>query len=116
MIRKELKLSCVFTIVLLVALGCTSVNYIGNSFDPTTDIKIYYSKAEIQREYTVIGHALGLGLGASCDLVQAKLLKEAKLKGADAVLITMPGKSQVLITAGFSLQENRIYTSFLKYK
>ncbi len=109
--------SVLLTVAFLV-LGCASVNYIGNSFDPTTSIDLYFSEDEIMQEYTVIGHAIGsMVLWGSSDSeeIQAKLIETAKLKGADAILITGIGKDNFFI-GGSSSAESQINALFLKYK
>ena len=116
MYRRKLEMASVFMLVILLVFGCASVNYVGNSFDPTTSIDIYYSKDEIMKEYTVIGHAIGLGVVVSSEKIHAKLIESAKLKGADALLISGIGKSEVLLGTGVAAGEKQIYASFLKYK
>ncbi len=116
MSRWKLVDGSVFMLVILLVFGCATVNYVGNSFDPTTSIDTYFSEDEIMKEYTVIGHAIGSGVAISNDKIQAKLIETAKLKGADAILITGLGKSNVAMGSGSSATENQINASFLKYK
>jgi len=112
MFRIHMKWSSVFMIVTLMVIGCASVNYVGKSFNPTTNIDIYYSKEEIKKEYTLMGHAIGSGTFTSNDKIQKKLIEEAQFKGADAILITGVGRSVRTNSAG----EDQINASFLKYK
>ncbi len=116
MSRRKFTLGSVFILVTFLAVGCVTVNYVGRSFNPTTSIDTYFSEDEIKKEYTVIGHAIGSGVWGSSDKIQAKLIEEAKLKGADAILITGIGKSNVLIGEGSSAPENQINASFLRYE
>ena len=117
MFSRKFRLSSVCILVIFLAFGCATVNYVGKSLNPTTSIETYYSKDEIEREYTVIGQAIGLGVFFSCcDKIKAKLIETAKLKGADAILITGIDKDDVLNSAGSALTENQINASFLKYK
>ena len=106
MFNRKFKLGYVCILVILLAFGCTTVNYIGEPFDSSTGIDTYFSEDDITREYTVIGRAIGLGYLTPPDKMHAKFIKEAKLKGADAILITGMGKTEVLITVGFALGEN----------
>ena len=118
LIRKGLtqsfKLSSAFILVTLLAIGCTSVNYVGESFEPTTSVDVYFSKEDIKKEYTVIGHAIGSGTLVSNNKIQKKLIEEANREGADAILITGLGKT--LVDDDINIDENQIYASFLKYK
>ena len=115
MYRKTFQLSSVFILVTLFAVGCATVNYVGESFDPTTTVDLYFSKESIEKEYTVIGHALGSSFFRSSNEIQKKLLEEAKRKGADAVLITGIGKAHATVGES-SIDEDQINASFLKYK
>ena len=113
--RSNFRLSSAFILVTLMSIGCASVNYVGKSFDSTTSVDVYFSKEEIKKEYTVIGHAIGSSQFVSNDKIQEKLIEEAKLKGADAILITGIGKSSVSVGHSSS-DESQISASFLKYK
>ncbi len=55
------RLSAVVGLVMLLAMGCAPVSYIGNSYEPTDNVDLYFSVDDIKMEYTVIGHALGVG-------------------------------------------------------
>jgi len=115
MSRREFKSGGVFMLVTLLAIGCSTVNYVGKSFNPTTNIDVYYSKEEIKNEYTIIGHSIGSTPFISNDKIVAKLIEEAKSKGADAVLITGLGKSNIFFFQS-PVSENQINASFLKYE
>ena len=76
MCRGNFQLSSAFILVALFAVGCAGVNYVGNSFDPTTTVDVYFSKEEIETDYTVMGHALGTGTWVSNDKIQKKLQQD----------------------------------------
>ncbi len=115
MLKSKFKLSSI--LILIIIIGCTAnVNYVGKEFEPTTTVDVYFSAAEIEKEYTIIGHAIGSGGDfVSNDKIQGKLIDEAKSKGADAILITGVEKSNIP-TGGGSTDEKQIKASFLKYK
>ena len=100
------------TLLTLLVIGCAGVNYLGKSFDPTTTVDVYFSKEEVEKEYTVMGHALGTGTWVSNSKIQERLVEEAKRKGADAILITGLGKDE----DDLGIVEDQINASFLKYK
>ena len=100
-------------LVTLLAIGCANVNYIGKSFEPTTNVDLYFSKEDIEKEYTVMGHAIGDGTSDSNE-IQKALIEEAKEKGADAVLIT--GIDNQLLLTEDGDPESEVKASFLKYK
>ena len=97
----------------LLAIGCAEVDYVGESFKPTTNIDLYFSKEDIEKEYTVMGHAVGDGTSDSNE-IQKALIEEAKEKGADAVLIT--GIDNQLLSTEDGDPESEVKASFLKYK
>ena len=104
------------SLLTLSLLGCTHVNYVGDQFSPTAQIDIFYSEDQIDRSYDLIGHGLGSGFWVKNSRIQNKLIEEAKRKGADALLVTGLGKSNVLIGNGFSTDEKQLNVVFLKYK
>ena len=112
----HIKLPRALILVTLLAAGCASVNYVGKSFEPTSSVEVYFDKAEINRDYSVIGQAIGSGVWRSYDTIQKKLIEEAKFKGADAILITGIGRSHVPIGDSGQANENQINAAFIKYK
>jgi len=60
MLNKKLKNIIIFTLLLLI-FGCAHVNYIGKSYSPSQHVDLFYSKDEIKKEYTIMGHAIGAG-------------------------------------------------------
>ena len=53
------RLSAAVVLVVLLAIGCAPVSYIGNSYEPTDNVDLYFSVDNIKMEYAVIGHTLG---------------------------------------------------------
>ena len=115
MFKNKFELSSL--LILIAIIGCTAdVNYVGKEFEPTTSVDVYFSADEIEKEYTIIGHAVGSGGDLiSNEDIQNKLIEVAKSKGADAILITGLGKSNIS-SGEWSESEKQINTSFLKYK
>lgn len=100
----------------VAVLGCAEVRYVGETHSPTTEVDIYFDEKNIEREYTTIGQAIGTGgFGTNTDKIQAKLIEEAKKRGADAILITGVGKDSVPLGDSGSTDETQISASFLKY-
>jgi len=46
----SLKFTGLLVLVTLLAIGCANVNYVGKSFEPTTNVDFYFSKEDIERE------------------------------------------------------------------
>ena len=137
MYRDVFHLSGVFLLVTLFAVGCVSsanVNYVGHSLDSTTTVDVYSSKGDIEKEYTVIGHAVGSGIRASDNKMKATLIVEAQRRGADAILIIEPDTSEAVVEEVIVetvdelideyteakvkewMMESELKASFLKYK
>ena len=115
-IRRALSKVSVFLIFALFTAGCASVNYVGDEFPSTTNIDIYYSEDAIDKDYDLIGHGLGSGFWVRNQKIQSKIIEEAKEKGADAILITGLGKSNVIITNALSADEKQMNVAFLRYR
>ena len=109
--RKVFHLSHLFLLIILFTVGCTSVKYVGESHDPTTTVDVYFSEEDVEKAYAIMGEAVGSGQGRSYDKIQAKLIKEARRKGADAIVITGLGRAD---------NDGHVYglinALFLKYK
>lgn len=102
--------------ILLLAAGCAEVNYIGQSYEPTTEVEIFFDEKLIEYEYTIIGQAIGTGSwGASNKKIQDKLIQTAKRKGADAIIITGLGKDNISTGDGTSTEETQINATFIRY-
>ena len=113
------RLSAVVVLVVLLAIGCAPVSYIGNSYEPTDNVDLYFSVDDIKMEYTVIGHALGAdGWQKNHKRIKEALIKDAKENGADAVLIT--GMEREVIWQPWRPWDwhvdNEVTALFLKYK
>jgi hypothetical protein len=99
-------------IILLFTSSCAyvKVNYVGNSYDPTSKIDLYLNKEDVKKEYKVIGHAEGRGNAhSSSNDIQTELLEEAKYRGADGIIISGINTS----SSGNSIN---VYAVFIKYK
>ena len=103
-----------FILISLLAVACAHVNYVGKSFEPTNQVDLYFSKDDIKKEYTVVGHAVGGGVSDN-EEIQAALIEEAKAKGADGILITEINNKPLLVEENIT-RESEIKASFLKYK
>lgn len=91
MCRGYFRLTSLLLLITLFAIGCASVTvqYDGELlFDPTTTVDVYFSEGDVEKAYTIMGEAVGSGPLRSFDKIQAKLIEDAKLKGADAIVIT----------------------------
>jgi hypothetical protein len=115
--RKRLLKLTGFTLFLVILLSnCAArVNYVGKRYSPSQEVDVYYSKEDINKEYEVMGHAIGSGdsLPSTNERIQRKLIEEAKSKGADGILITGIHKS---IEHPDNDEAVQIKAEFIKYK
>lgn len=77
-------------LVLLTLAAChyVEVNYIGKTYPPSQHVEMYFDRAEVPEDERVIGRAIVTAPeGTKGEKVQQGLLKEARAKGADAVLV-----------------------------
>lgn len=82
----------IFAIILLTILfsACSpTVQYVGKTYTPTTNVDIFLDTHDIKRDYEVIGKTDGISgvFGSTFDEIQSKIIDEAKKRGADAVII-----------------------------
>lgn len=68
--------------------GCTSIDYVGEEYPPTTKVDLFFSEDDITREYKVMGHLLATAEeGISAEKMQKDIKKKAMEKGADGVVV-----------------------------
>ncbi len=105
-----------FAVAMLITSGCASVNYVGHEYAPTETVDVFYSEAAIDQDYDLIGHGLGSGFWVRNRKIEGKLIEEAREKGADAILVTGLGKSNVMISNSISADEKQVNVVFLRYR
>lgn len=78
-----------FPVALLLMLcvsGCMNVNYVGQRFEPTTNVRVFTGEAN--DEYEIIGKATLTAPGSYTSYeIRQRLVAEAEKNGADAVNI-----------------------------
>ena len=68
--------------------SCAHLDYAGESFPPTQHVDLFFSEANVGREYMVIGELTGTGDQlVSTQKLQDKMVEKAREKGADGVVI-----------------------------
>jgi hypothetical protein len=77
----------VFTLALLL-VSCVSADYTGKTYPPTTKADLFFKKDRIKKPYETMGEIREVASrGVSFKSMEQKIVKEAMVKGADAVLI-----------------------------
>jgi hypothetical protein len=77
-----------FCLVILFSSCLPQINYLGNSYPPTTNPDFFVDEKSIERPYKIIGKGYPEYVGSLfLETIQKKAIEKAKSKGADAVLI-----------------------------
>lgn len=70
------------------AAGCATVDYVGESYQPTSHVDVFFAEKDVPKEYQVIGQVLASGDEyVSASALNTKLMARAREKGADGVII-----------------------------
>ena len=121
-----LKYTVSFLILVLFVGACAErVDYVGTSYPPTAYVDLYFSEADVEEDYVVMGHAIAqAGTHVSTRELQEELLEEARERGADGVIIrgfdrVAVGETTQERSSGATTsveEERRIDAIFIKYK
>ena len=76
-----------YSLVVLLFLSCTKINYVGNSYNPTSNVEVFVDEGAIKRRYDVVGKGYVQSTTTASEKIQTKAIEIAKQKGADAILI-----------------------------
>jgi len=97
-------------IIAIMTTSCVTVDYVGNSYQRTEQVDIYFDEINIQQEYEIIGQAIGEG--PNIEKIQDNLVKKAKEEGADGLIIRFLARD-----VDFNGEARRqITASFLRYR
>ncbi len=93
--------------VLFVA-ACAKIDYIGQSYSPTTHVDLYFSEEDIREDYQVMGHVIAqANEGISIESLQKQLEAKAREKGADGIVIHGFDRIQTGETTTYNEQSKR---------
>ena len=69
-----------------------TIHYLGESYEPSSDIEVFYDAKDIKREYKVIGKmANDKAKDYDVEVVKAKMIEKAKQVGGDGIIFTDVG-------------------------
>ncbi|MEW6267903.1 MAG: hypothetical protein AB1689_01230 [Thermodesulfobacteriota bacterium] len=92
----------VLLVCALACAGCVSVDYVGKSFPPTSNVDVYLAAADVGRPYQVIGNASAqveaIPFTNPSQQLQEKLLAEARSRGADGIILGSVDSREVTST------------------
>jgi len=74
---------------LLLVAACAHVDYVGQTYPPTSRVDVFFAESEVPQEYKVMGKVVATANDlVSAEKLQAKIVRKAREKGADAVVLT----------------------------
>ena len=92
----------VLAAALWLTAGCATIDYVGDSYQPSGHVDIYFSETDIPKEYRVIGQVDARGdQYISASKLQRKMLERAREVGADAVIIQDVSREPVSSTKSY---------------
>lgn len=107
-------------------ISCTTTQYMGASYPATEKVDVYFSPSDVKKEYTVMGKIDGKDLiMADFEKIEEDIVKEAKKKGADGVIISGMGNEVIgtsktkissATTSTTNTTERVVHADFIKYK
>ena len=74
----------ILSMILFVTACGSDVDYLGDSYPPTSHVDVYFSEADIIEDYVVMGHATAEGDEA--EALKEKLTEKARESGADGIV------------------------------
>ncbi len=77
------------TLIGFLLTACSpTIHYLGNDYQPTQNVDIYFDENDIEKEYRVIGTMKNEGeqWANDIDKIKTAMIEKAKAKGADAIL------------------------------
>ena len=81
--------SLLFVLSSFILLSSCSpvIYYLGDSYEPTSAVEIYYDASEVKKPYKTIGR-MTKEVSLSGDVEKKYMVREAKKRGADAIIFS----------------------------
>lgn len=74
--------------MLLLVVSCTKIDYVGEEYPPTDHVDLYFSFSDAPAGHKVMGYIIASAPDmVSAEKMQKEMLKKAKAKGADGLII-----------------------------
>ena len=88
--KNRLLIGIVSVVICLLLVSCSgpAIHYLGDSYQPTASVEIYYDVKEVQKKYKVIGRMTNdKFMEYDPELIKKEMLEKAKSVGADAIIL-----------------------------
>ncbi len=93
--------------ILCIGSGCfQKVQYIGRNYTPTSEVEMFFSPVDVGKDYIVIGKVVGQIM--KLKNAQKKFIEIAKDKGADAIIIYVPGNESTDVAHNREITSTRV--------
>ncbi len=100
---------------ILLLVSCSPrVSYLGDEYAPTMHVDIFFDPVDIEQDYKVMGLISANNSNnslISLEDIKTKMIEEAKMKGADAILF-----NAVFSNASITDDQHIVEGKLLKYK
>ncbi len=117
------KISPLILLMILFLTACggddVDVNYLGDSYTPTSHVDVYFSEDDVTEGYLVMGHATADG--DDTEALQETLIEKARESGADGIIFegfdrVETGEQSIVSDIGDTSIVNTDTTSVLEVK
>ena len=99
-------------VLLLISCGPT-IHYLGDNYESSSNIDVYYSEQDVSRRFKTIGRLThDKFISYNADLIKEAMVAEAKNKGADGIIFL-----DIYVEQGIDLVDDRlsIIATAIKY-
>jgi len=87
-VKKQINIVIVLLFVGTLYSCSSPVKYLGNSYSPTTDVKIYFNTKDVGQPYEIIGKIyMDIAEDTKDSKIQKMIIDKAKKHGGDAVIM-----------------------------
>ena len=78
----------VIAVLACLAAGCATIDYVGENYQPTAHVDLYFSEADVPKQFKVIGQMTASGdQFLSSSSLNTKMMARARNVGADGVIV-----------------------------
>ncbi len=83
-VNRKIIISLMVVLSLFFAACGDGIDYVGDSYLPTSDVDVYFSEDDVIEDYQKMGYATAEGDNA--EELQERLIKKARENGADGIV------------------------------
>jgi len=99
--------------LLVILSSCSpTINYLGNNYEPSTHVEIFFNENDIEKEYKTMGVMKNEGdsfENNDLESIKEEMLKKAREVGADAIIFQGFGDKVVGEDIGYGGTDNAGY-------